>query len=61
MLFRSVCAEKGKLTYIASEESAIRVIEPNLDRIWSPAGGEPVMVELEPEAMAALNAKEVSK
>lgn len=56
-----VCAEKGKLTYIASEEAAIRVIEPELDRIWAPAGGEPVMVELEPAAMAALTEKEATK
>ena len=42
----SVAAEKGDTTYFASEESAIRVIQPNLDRVWSPAGGEPVIVRL---------------
>ncbi|MFA6938222.1 MAG: hypothetical protein WCQ67_08325 [Treponema sp.] len=41
-----VAAEKGDTTYFASEESAIRVIQPNLDRVWSPAGGEPVIVRL---------------
>jgi glutamate synthase domain-containing protein 1 len=41
-----VCGEKGDMTYFASEECAIRVIEPDLDRIWSPAGGEPVIVRL---------------
>ena len=41
-----VAAEKGDTTYIASEESAIRIIEPELDRVWSPRGGEPVIVEL---------------
>ena len=41
-----VAAEKGNMFYIASEESAIRVIEPELDRIWAPRGGEPVIVRL---------------
>ena len=41
-----VCAEKGAKAYIASEESAIRKIEPALDRVWAPAGGEPVIFEL---------------
>lgn len=39
-----VVGEKDDMTYIASEECAIRVIEPHLDRIWSPMGGEPVIV-----------------
>mgnify|MGYP005757701469 FL=1 len=41
-----VCAEKGDKAYISSEESAIRKIEPSLDRIFAPAGGEPVIYEL---------------
>ena len=41
-----VCAEKGDKAYISSEESAIRRIEPELDRVWSPAGGEPAVFEL---------------
>ena len=36
-----VVGEKDDMTYIASEECAIRAIEPNVDRIWSPMGGEP--------------------
>lgn len=44
-----VVAEKGELFYAASEESAIRVIEPELDRIWAPKGGEPVIVRLKKE------------
>ena len=42
-----VVAEKGKLTYFSSEEAAIRAIEPDLDRVWSPAGGQPVIVRLD--------------
>jgi len=41
-----VIGEKGDRVYMASEESAIRVIEPNLDRVWSPKGGQPVIVTL---------------
>lgn len=39
-----VVGEKDDRVYMASEESAIRVIEPNLDKIWSPKGGEAVIV-----------------
>jgi glutamate synthase domain-containing protein 1 len=42
-----VVAEKGDMVYAASEEAAIRMMEPELDRIWSPMGGEPVIVTLE--------------
>lgn len=41
-----VCAEKGDIAYMASEESAIRRIQPNPDKVYSPAGGEPVIYEL---------------
>lgn len=41
-----VAAEKGDMTYVASEECAIRAIEPNPDRTWAPRGGEPVIVTL---------------
>lgn len=39
-----VVGEKGDKVYIASEEAAIRIIEPNLDSMWSPKGGEPVII-----------------
>ena len=41
-----VVGEKDDLVYIASEEAAIRIIEPSLDRVWAPKGGEPVLVRL---------------
>lgn len=41
-----VIGEKGSKVYIASEEDSIRVIEPNLDKVWAPKGGEPVIVKL---------------
>ena len=41
-----VVGEKADRVYVASEECAIRVIEPELDKIWSPKGGEPVIVTL---------------
>ncbi|MDR3288828.1 MAG: glutamine amidotransferase family protein [Peptococcaceae bacterium] len=42
-----VVGEKDDMVYIASEEAAIRVIEQDLTRVWSPKGGELVLVELE--------------
>lgn len=41
-----VCAEKGDLAFISSEECGIRVIEPELDKIFSPVGGQPVIYTL---------------
>lgn len=42
-----VVGERGKTVYFASEESAIRRIEPNLDKIYAPKGGEAVIVTLD--------------
>ena len=41
-----VVGEKGDTVYFASEESAIRIIEPKLDKLWAPNGGEAVIVRL---------------
>ena len=40
-----VIGEKDDMVYIASEESAIRVIEPYVENIYSPKGGEPVIIK----------------
>lgn len=37
-----VAAEKDDYVIVASEEAAIRAVFPDLDRVWSPRGGEPV-------------------
>ena len=42
-----VVGEKGDMAYIASEECAIRIIEPDLDKLWAPKGGEPVIYTLD--------------
>ena len=39
-----VVGEKKDMVYIASEETAIRAMEPDAENIWAPAGGEPVIV-----------------
>ena len=41
-----VVGEKDDLTFIASEEAAIRAMEPEAEHITSPAGGEPVIVRV---------------
>ena len=41
-----VVGEKDDMVYVASEECAIRVIAPELDRVYAPRG-EPVIVKLD--------------
>ena len=41
-----VVGEKDDKVYIASEEAAIRVMEPDAENIWAPAGGEPVIIKV---------------
>ena len=41
-----VVGEKDDKVYIASEEAAIRKMEPNAEKIWAPAGGEPVIIRV---------------
>lgn len=41
-----VIGEKGDMVYVASEECAMRILEPDLDRVFAPRGGEPVVVTL---------------
>ncbi len=38
--------EKDDMVYLSSEESAIRLISPELDKAWIPMGGEPIIVRL---------------
>lgn len=42
-----VAATKGDIAYMASEESAIREVCPNPDRVWAPRAGSPVIFEIE--------------
>ncbi len=42
--------EKGDMLYLSSEESAIRLICPDLERSWIPVGGEPVVGRLRTKA-----------
>ncbi|MEM2110926.1 MAG: glutamine amidotransferase family protein [Candidatus Bathyarchaeia archaeon] len=41
-----VAAVKGNMFYLSSEEAAIRLVSPTLDRCWSPRGGEPAVSRL---------------
>jgi glutamate synthase domain-containing protein 1 len=42
--------EKGDMLYLSSEESAIRLIAPELDKAWIPMGGQPVVGRLKKKA-----------
>lgn len=41
-----VTAEKDDMVYIASEEAAIRAMAPDTGEIYSPAGGEPIIIRV---------------
>lgn len=41
-----VVGEQDDMVYISSEEAAIRVMAPDVQNVWSPAGGEPVIVKV---------------
>ena len=41
-----VVGEKDDKVFIASEEAAIRTMEPDAENIWAPVGGEPVIVKV---------------
>lgn len=41
-----VVGEKDDKVYIASEEAAIRTMEPNLTNVYAPLGGEPVIIKV---------------
>ncbi len=44
--------EKGDMLYLSSEEAAIRLISPDLDKAWIPTGGEPVIGRLKTKVPA---------
>ncbi|MBN2515415.1 MAG: glutamine amidotransferase family protein [Deltaproteobacteria bacterium] len=50
-----VCATVGNTCYASSEECSIRLLSPDVDNVWSPKGGEPVIFDLhkEPDRWAA--------
>lgn len=41
-----VVGEKDDKVYIASEEAAIRVMQPDVQNIYAPEGGEPIIVKV---------------
>ena len=41
-----VVGEKDDRVFIASEEAAIRAMEPDAENVWAPAGGQPVIINV---------------
>jgi glutamate synthase domain-containing protein 1 len=41
-----VAGARGDFLYMSSEESAMRLVSPTLDKFWYPRGGEPVVGKL---------------
>ncbi len=56
-----VAAKKGPLTFVSSEESAIRKVCTNPDAIWNPRGGEPVMVFIKGKEPAVKSGIKIKK
>jgi glutamate synthase domain-containing protein 1 len=50
--------EKDDMLYLSSEESAIRLISPELDKAWIPMGGEPVIGRLKEKTTKSRAVKE---
>ena len=44
-----VCARSGNTYYASSEECSIRLLSPEVESLWSPRGGEPVIIEMQKE------------
>ena len=44
-----VCAKDGDTYYASSEECSIRLLSPDVEHIWSPKGGEPVIIDFPEE------------
>ena len=57
-----VAGTRGDFVYLSSEEAAIRLVAPTLDRFWYPRGGEPVVGKLRNQQKAeVLHAVEAGK
>jgi glutamate synthase domain-containing protein 1 len=52
-----VMGENGPVKYISSEEAPMHLIDDGVAHTWIPRGGEPIVFELEPAAMEALDLK----
>ncbi|MFH1662989.1 MAG: hypothetical protein ABH934_03635 [Chloroflexota bacterium] len=50
---------KGDVLYLSSEESAIRLICPDLDSAWIPMGGEPIIGRLKDKQQPSIAAEGV--
>jgi glutamate synthase domain-containing protein 1 len=57
-----VAGTRGDFLYLSSEECAMRLVSPTLDRFWYPRGGEPVVGKLRNQkAVEVLNVVEATK
>ena len=51
---------KGDILYLSSEQAAIRSVSPNLDKVWNPKGGEPVVGRLKAILLEEIAVKKVA-
>ena len=53
-----IAATKGENLYLSSEEAAIRLVQPQLDKVWTPRGGEPIIGRVGGKNLVELSAKQ---
>ncbi len=46
-----VAGTEGDFLYLSSEEAAMRLVSPKLNKFWAPRGGEPVIGRLRDPAV----------
>ena len=52
-----IAATRGEMLYLSSEEAAIRLVSPKLDKLWAPRGGEPVIGRVGDKKLSGITAK----
>jgi len=53
-----IAATKGDTLYLSSEEAAIRLVSPHLDKLWTPRGGEPIIGRVGGKKLIELSSKQ---
>ncbi len=56
-----IAATKGDNLYLSSEEAAIRLVSPQLDKLWTPRGGEPIIGRVGGKKLIELSSKQEAK
>ncbi len=53
-----IAATKADTLYLSSEEAAIRLVSPYLDKLWTPRGGEPIIGRVGGKKLIEISSKQ---